>query len=160
MTRTKAAWPVWTVVAAAVVFAVDRLTKFWVSRSLLPGQELWPKLPVHVHLVENSGAAFSILPDQDWLFVPVAFLVVAAVLFFWTRLAQEYLWLQLATGMVAGGAVANAIDRITQGYVVDFIQLPYFAVFNVADMGITVGMVLVVLRFLLDGHGPDGHGDG
>jgi len=90
----------------------------------------------------------------------VAFLVVAAVLFFWTRLAQEYLWLQLATGMVAGGAVANAIDRITQGYVVDFIQLPYFAVFNVADMGITVGMVLVVLRFLLDGHGPDGHGDG
>jgi signal peptidase II len=160
VTRTKAAWPVWTVVAAAVVFAVDRLTKFWVSRSLLPGQELWPKQPVHVHLVENSGAAFSILPDQDWLFVPVAFLVVAAVLFFWTRLAQEYLWLQLATGMVAGGAVANAIDRITQGYVVDFIQLPYFAVFNVADMGITVGMVLVVLRFLLDGHGPDGHGDG
>jgi signal peptidase II len=136
--------------AAALVFGLDRLTKFWVSRSLLLGQELWPNLPVHVHYIVNSGAAFSILPNEDWLFVPVAFLVVAVVIFFWLRLAQDYWWLQAAAGMVAGGAVANAIDRITQGFVVDFIQLPYFAIFNVADMGITVGMVLVVVRFLLN----------
>jgi len=139
------------VVAAVVVFGLDRLTKFWVVHSLLLGQELWPGAPVHIHYIENSGAAFSILPNLDWLFLLVALLVVAAALWFWRRLAREAWWVQAAVGMVVGGAIANGIDRITQGYVVDFIQLPHWPVFNVADSGITVGMVLLVLRFLLEG---------
>lgn len=144
-------WPLWLVVAAVAVFVIDRLTKFWVVHSLGLGQELWPGAPVHIHYIENSGAAFSILPNLDWLFLLVALLVVAAAIWFWRRLAAEHWWVQAAVGMVVGGAVANGIDRITQGYVVDFIQLPHWPVFNVADSGITVGMVLVVLRFLLEG---------
>ena len=148
---TGARWPQATAVAAVAVFLVDRLTKFWVSHSLTLGQELWPGAPVHIHYIENTGAAFSILPNLDWLFLLVAAIVVAAAVWYWRRLALEPWWLQAAVGMVVGGAVSNAIDRFTQGYVVDFIQLPHWPVFNVADSGITVGMVLIVLRFLIQG---------
>jgi len=145
------AWPIGALVAAVLVFALDRLTKFWVTHSLFLGQELWPGAPVHIHYIENTGAAFSILPNVDWLFLLVAAVVVVAALWYWRRLAREAWWVQAAVGMVVGGAVSNAIDRFTQGYVVDFIQLPHWPVFNVADSGITVGMVLIVLRFLLQG---------
>lgn len=138
-----------TVASAAVTFALDRLTKFWVVRSLFPGKELFPGLPVHILYIENSGAAFSILPNFDWLFLIVAAAVLVGAVWNWRRLAAEPWWVQAAVGMLVGGAIANAIDRITQGYVVDFIQLPHWPVFNVADMGITVGMVLLVLRLLL-----------
>ena len=144
-----AAWPLTALVAAAITFGLDRLTKFWVSHSLVPGQVLFPSWPVHIQYVENSGAAFSILPNYDWLFLLVAAAVVGAAIWNRRRLVAEGWWVQAAVGMVVGGALANAIDRLTQGYVVDFIQLPHWPVFNVADSGITVGMVLLVVRLLL-----------
>jgi len=122
-----------------------------VTHSLALGQELWPGAPVHIHYIENSGAAFSLLPNVDWLFLLVAALVVGAAIWFWRQLAIEAWWVQAAVGMVVGGAVANAIDRFSQGYVVDFLQLPHWPVFNVADSGISVGMVLIVVHFLLQG---------
>ena len=142
-------WPVTALAAAAITFGLDRVTKFWVTRSLVPGQELFPNWPVHIQYVENSGAAFSILPNYDWLFLLVAAAVIGAAIWYRHRLAAEGWWVQAAVGMVVGGALANAIDRLTQGYVVDFIQLPHWPVFNVADSGITVGMVLLVVRLLM-----------
>ncbi len=141
--------------AAVLTFGLDRLTKFWVTRSLYPGEVLFRALPVHIQYVENSGAAFSILPNFDWLFLAVAAAVVVAAVWYWRQLGMERWWVQAAVGMVVGGALANAIDRLTQGYVVDFIELPHWPVFNVADSGITVGMVLLVVRLLLKGSRSD-----
>lgn len=132
--------------AAAVVFALDRGTKFWVTHSLVPGQEVLGGWPAHIYYTENNGAAFSILPQADWLFLAVAVAVVLGILWRWRDLTLEPAWVQVAVGMLLGGAVANAIDRVTQGYVVDFIQFPHFPVFNVADSGITIGVVLIVIR--------------
>jgi signal peptidase II len=148
LTRTQPL-PLWTAVAAISVFVVDRLTKFWVTHSLTVGQQLWPGWPVHIYYTVNSGAAFSILPSANWLFLAVAVLVVVAI--FWRRrlLAREPWWVQVGVGLLLGGAVANAVDRVTQGYVVDFIQLPHWPVFNVADSGITVGVVILVARIAL-----------
>ena len=146
-------WPVWTAVAAALVFALDRVTKFWVSHALFPGQQLWPSLPIHIYYAENRGAAFSLLPNAQWLFLVVAVVVVVAIAARWRPLSGEPWWVQAGVGMVLGGAVGNALDRITQGYVVDFMQLPHWPVFNVADSGVTVGMVIVVIRIALGGRG-------
>jgi len=148
LTRTQPL-PLWTAVAALSVFAIDRLTKFWVTHSLTLGQQLWPGLPVHIYYTINNGAAFSILPSANWLFLAVAVLVVAAILWRWRLLAVEPWWVQVGVGLLLGGAIANALDRVTQGYVVDFIQLPHWPVFNVADSGITVGVVIVVARIAL-----------
>jgi signal peptidase II len=150
LTRTQPR-PLWTAVAAIAVFAVDRLTKLWVTHSLTLGQQLWPGWPVHIYYTINSGAAFSILPSANWLFLAVAVLVVAAILWRWRLLALEPWWVQVGVGLLLGGAIANAADRVTQGYVVDFIQFPHWPVFNVADSGITVGVVILVARIILAG---------
>jgi len=136
-------------VAAISVFVVDRVTKFWVTHSLTLGQRLWPGWPVHIYYTTNSGAAFSLLPSANWLFLAVAVLVVAAILWRWRLLALEPWWVQAGVGLLLGGAIANAVDRVTQGYVVDFIQLPRWPVFNVADSGITVGVAILVARIIL-----------
>ncbi|HVB14111.1 MAG TPA: signal peptidase II [Candidatus Dormibacteraeota bacterium] len=135
--------------AAILVFLLDRITKYWVSHSLALGQQLWPGWPVHIYYTVNSGAAFSILPDADWLFLAVAVGVVLAIVWKWRLLAVQPAWLQAGVGLLLGGALANAVDRVTQGYVVDFIQIPHWPIFNVADSGITVGVVILVVRIAL-----------
>ncbi len=144
-------WPLWTGVAAILVFGVDRLTKFWVTHSLALGQQLWPSSPVHIYYTENSGAAFSILPSADWLFLAVALAVVLVIAWRWRLLALQPWWVQTGVGLLLGGALANAVDRVTEGYVVDFIQFPHFPIFNVADSGITVGVVILLVRITLAG---------
>jgi signal peptidase II len=138
-------------VAAFLVFVLDRITKFWVTHSLALGQQLWPNWPIHIYYTINDGAAFSILPDADWLFLAVALLVVVAIAWKWRLLALQPTWVQVGVGMLLGGAVANAVDRVTQGYVVDFIQLPHWPIFNVADSGITVGVVILAIRITTAG---------
>ena len=144
-------WPFWTALAGIAVFILDRVTKYWVSHSLNLGQELWSHWPVHILYTINRGAAFSILPDADWLFLVVALGVVLAIGWRWRLLARQPAWTQAGVGLLLGGAVANAVDRFTQGYVVDFIQLPHWPVFNVADSGITIGVVALVIRIVIAG---------
>ncbi|MGA8206563.1 MAG: signal peptidase II [Candidatus Dormiibacterota bacterium] len=139
--------------AAISVFLVDRLTKFWVTHSLTLGQQLWPGWPVHIYYTINNGAAFSLLPSANWLFLVVAVLVVAAILWRWRLLTLEPWWVQVGVGLLLGGAIANAVDRVTQGYVVDFIQLPHWPVFNVADSGISIGVAILVVRIILASRG-------
>ncbi len=148
-------WPRWLLLAAVTVFVLDRLTKFWVTHSLRLGQEVFAGSPVHIHYVENNGAAFGVLAGGggQWFFVAVAVAVVAFISWRWRTLAGERWLLQVALGMLLGGAVANAIDRATQGYVVDFIRLPHWPFFNVADMGISIGVAIFVAATLLGG-GP------
>jgi signal peptidase II len=104
---------------------------------------------VHIYYTTNSGAAFSLLPSANWLFLAVAVLVVAAILWRWRLLSLEPWWVQAGVGLLLGGAIANAVDRVTQGYVVDFIQLPRWPVFNAADSGITVAVAILVARIIL-----------
>jgi signal peptidase II len=138
-------------VAALIVFLLDRVTKFWVTHSMTLGEQLFPSWPVHILYTINSGAAFSILPDADWLFLAVAVGVVLAIAWKWRLLAEQPGWVQVGVGLLLGGALANAVDRVTQGYVVDFIQLPHWPVFNVADSGITVGVVVLMIRITMAG---------
>ncbi len=102
--------------------------------------------------VENTGAAFSIGVGYTWIFSIVAVLVAVFILRTSRRLGS-IAW-AVALGGLLGGLLGNLIDRVTRppgpglGYVVDFIQLPNFAVFNVADMFITCSAVFMVLLAL------------
>jgi signal peptidase II len=127
---------------AVVVVIVDQLSKLWAVKNLLRGSiELTSFL--NLYLVFNSGAAFGFLGGasgwQNLLFVGIAILV---------SFAND---LQVLTGLmlILGGAIGNLIDRIRQGYVVDFVDFHYqdwhWPAFNVADSAITVGAVLLVL---------------
>ena len=128
-------------VAAAVV-VLDQATKALVranvevgdSDGVLPGVQL-----VHAR---NDGVAFNVLAGGSWLVVVVvALAVVALVAYFATHLDKPLVW--LPTGMLLGGALGNVIDRIRDGAVTDFIKLPGWPAFNVADISITLGVVVL-----------------
>ena len=145
---------------AAVVYALDVVTKFLVVSKLTPGD------PVHVigtflqfDYTRNSGAAFSI----GWGYTAIFSLIAIGVIVVILRLARRLYsapW-ALALGLLLGGAIGNLTDRIARapgpfrGWVVDFIQFPHFAIFNLADSAITCGGVLMVLLAFRGLH-PDG----
>src|SRR5437879_12697576 len=133
---------------ALAVFVADRITKTWVAESLPLNQ---PRQVVgdYVRIVhaENSGAAFGLLPERTTLLSVLSVLAVLAIVYYYRQIASAS-WLVSATlGMQLGGAFGNLLDRVTQGYVVDFVDVGVgevrFWAFNVADSSIVVGIILV-----------------
>ena len=137
---------------ALAIIAADQAIKYWILHVFnLPMRLSVPVVgPFSLTMVMNRGVSFGLFrADQDlmrWALV-VFSLVVAAVLTVWARRADRPL-LAVALGMVIGGAIGNAIDRIRFGAVVDFLdfsRMMFPWVFNVADAGITIGVALLLL---------------
>ena len=139
-------------VIALSALVVDRISKWWIMDVLeLPKIQMVQIMPLfNLQWVENRGVSFGMLSaDGDvgrWAFVIVTSLIVFG-LGIWLKSVQTRL-LGIAIGLVIGGAVGNIYDRITFGYVADFLQFYVgdwsFAVFNVADSCITVGAALLI----------------
>jgi signal peptidase II len=127
----------------ALVIAVDQATKALVRSGVAPGDRdaVFPGVEI-VH-VRNEGVAFSRFSGGGAIVaVIVGAALLALVAYFVTHLDKPLVW--LPTGMLLGGALGNVIDRIRDGGVTDFIKLPAWPAFNVADISITFG-VLVLL---------------
>lgn len=139
----------WLVVCLVVAF--DQATKAAVRVVLPHGSMTFiPGVLDLVH-VENTGAAFSIGQGAGLLFVIVAIAVLAAAMLAVQRLNDLPMGLVVSTAFVAGGGVGNMIDRILKGSVTDFFATTFmdFPVFNVADIFVTVGVVLTMIGFLV-----------
>ena len=146
----------------AAIVAVDQLTKYLAAAhlvgrtiTLIPG---WLQL----HYITNDGMALSLLRGARWLFVVMTAVYLAVVVYVlvkkWFKKTPE-LWCIAA---ITGGAIGNFIDRIRTGAVVDMISIPWFSTFNVADLFITFGAIILVLyifikdkEFLSDGPKKD-----
>ncbi|MGE5454043.1 MAG: signal peptidase II [Methylocystaceae bacterium] len=131
--------------ALALVVGCDQLVKFMVESRwpLGEGFEIIPGL-LDLVRVHNAGAAFGMLPGQGFIFVISALIVV--VIGIYLALRGYYPPLNLAMGIIAGGAVGNLIDRLRLGYVIDYINVSFFPpVFNLADTAITAGTILLFL---------------
>ncbi len=142
------------VIAAVVVLIVDQLTKVW-AVARLEGQ---PPVEViggvlQLTFVRNPGAAFS-LGAGSTIFVSLIALVIVAVLMFRARNLRS-VWWAIAIGGMIGGAIGNLTDRVFRepgglsGHVVDFLALPFWPVFNVADMAVVGSAILMVVLALL-----------
>ena len=135
----------WVIVWMLVVFAADRVAKDWMAQHLVPGQSIVLLPPVlSFTLIENSGAAFGILQHRQWLFVAVAMLVLIAGGYALVRRARFRKQQGIAMGLLMGGAAGNLWDRVVNGRVIDFIHFEHFAIFNLADASIVVGMALLL----------------
>lgn len=137
---------------AALVLLLDYLTK-GMAESRLAFNDPVSLLPfLDLRLLYNTGAAFSLLADaggwQRWLFALIAVAVTVALVVWLARLSREDKGLAAGLALIIGGALGNLVDRLSQGYVVDFIDFHvagwHWPAFNVADMGITIGAALVV----------------
>lgn len=139
-----------TVVGMAVVVA-DQATKLWAANSLSTAPTNSPSILdgwLSLVLTTNDGAAFGILADRGILFIVVGLVLSGVVLIFARVLPHRRPLLQLSLGLQVGGAVGNLSDRIRVGHVIDFIQIRYWPVFNLADTAIVCGVGLLVY-FLL-----------
>jgi signal peptidase II len=129
-------------VAVAVV-AADQLTKAIVRGEIAPGEQIRIVPGVHLVRASNSGIAFSQLAGGGALVVVIALVALGALLaFFFTHLHRRLVW--LPTGLLIGGAAGNLIDRVRLGAVTDFVKLPHWPAFNLADACITVGVITLV----------------
>lgn len=142
------------VAIAVVVVGIDQWTKWWAEQSLSgrpPVQVVGDVL--QFTFVRNPGGAFSLGTQYTWVFSIVAVAVAIAILWYSRRVTSG--WWLLALGVLLGGAVGNLVDRVIQppgpgvGHVVDFLQLPNWPVFNVADMAVVGGAATIVILSLL-----------
>jgi signal peptidase II len=139
-------------VVLAIVVGSDQLTKHTIASGIAPG-ETHKFLPlVDLVHVRNTGVAFGFLSGGGALVLTFTLLALTVLVgYLALRPARPLLW--LPTGMLVGGAVGNLIDRVSMGSVIDFIKLPHWPAFNVADMSITFGVL--VLLWVLEGKRVD-----
>ena len=140
---------------ALVVLVVDVLAKVLVRDGPRLGSEheVAGRLLRVVH-AENDGVAFGRLSGSPVLVaLLVAIAVVALLAYFVTHLDADGVW--LPTGMLVGGAVANAVDRASGGSVTDFIKVPHWPAFNLADIAITLGVIVLLVVVERDARAKD-----
>jgi signal peptidase II len=133
---------------AAGIFVIDRLTKAWVTENIPLGTAR-PIVGDYVRIVhaQNTGAAFGLLPERTTLLSVLSVVAVLAIVYYYRQIASNSSLVSATLGMQLGGAFGNLLDRVTQGYVVDFVDVGVgdvrFWAFNVADSSIVVGIILV-----------------
>jgi signal peptidase II len=130
---------------AALVAALDQLSKLAVRDSITPGEEHRFLPGVELVNTRNHGVAFGFLPGSHLI---VTILIAVALLFLVVYFARHSTlpWIWLPTGMLIGGALGNVLDRARSGSVTDFVKLPLgWPPFNLADAAITLGVLLLVV---------------
>lgn len=134
-----------------VVLVVDQLTKQWVLNNLQVYESIQP-IPAlapffRITYSQNTGAAFGFLPQAADLFLVIALVVVSVMIYFYARVPADGQVTRFAIGLICGGALGNALDRLQHGYVVDFIHylIPGLIsnVSNLADHAIVIGVILI-----------------
>lgn len=136
------------------VLVLDQLSKLYIATHMRLFEIIYVLPVFNIALLHNTGAAFSMLAGAAgwtrWFFILLALGIVAAIATWLIRApATTSRWMTVGLALVAGGALGNAMDRLTHGYVVDFLQFHYqgwfFPAFNAADSAITVGAALLIL---------------
>ncbi len=134
-----------------LLVGIDQLTKYWARASFMDGdsQVIIPKVLKLIYH-ENDGAAWGMFSGKPVFLIGLTIVMLTVIAYCFFRIPQEkmYIPLRITSVMVAAGAIGNnLLDRIIHGYVIDFIyfELIDFPVFNVADMYIVIGVILLAL---------------
>ncbi|MDR1590051.1 MAG: signal peptidase II [Oscillospiraceae bacterium] len=136
---------------AALVVLLDQLFKYWVTTAVSPGEQLEIlRGVIHITNIRNSGAAFGLFSDMRWVLIAISGVCIAALVTFLVYY-RDNSWGKLGLAAVLGGALGNFIDRLALGDVLDMFEFEFvrFAIFNVADIFITVGGIVFCLAFII-----------
>jgi len=148
------------VVSILIILAIDQYSKFIVSARLSVGQSI-PiiKNILHITFVTNTGAAFGLFKDSTLFFIIISVVVVGfvSILLLISLKKRDFLSKPAFNSsliLILSGALGNLIDRLRFTYVVDFIDVRIWPVFNIADISITIGTFLLILIFLFPHRAP------
>lgn len=143
----------WTVankdvlVVLGLLLVLDRVSKVWAQNYLLQGPvAVFPFF--QLQYVENTGSAFGMLQGANRWLIIVMIAIIGYILYSWKELCAQGKLVKWGCVCILAGALGNLYDRITLGYVVDFLDFLVWPVFNVADSAITVGGGLFVLSLI------------
>lgn len=136
---------------SGTVYFFDKLSKHIVSSFLAEGESVAiAENFFHLTLVHNTGGAFGIMRGRPHIFTAAAMIFIPAALFYtvskWHIMPRIE---KIAISFIAGGALGNLTDRLRYGYVIDFIDLRVWPVFNIADSFITVGTLMLIVSLLI-----------
>jgi len=138
---------------AGLIVLLDQLSKYLVRTQLPYTGEWapWPWLLPYARIVHwnNTGAAFGLFQGMNLVFMILAVIVSGVIIYYFPKVPRQDWLMRLALAFQLGGALGNLIDRILYGTVTDFISVGTFAVFNVADSCISIGVVLLAIDLLL-----------
>lgn len=142
----------WTLLIIAFIY-LDQMSKYLAVIFLKgePSFPLWQDV-LHLTYVENTGAAFGMLKDHRWVFMIASTVAIVGIFVYLVRHRKESRLQTLSLSMLVAGGIGNMIDRVALGYVVDFIDFTLidFAVFNVADSFVCVGVGLLILYIIIE----------
>lgn len=131
-----------------LVLSLDQITKLIVSTNLKLG-ESWPSEGIfRFTYATNTGSAFSLFQDRTLFLIVASFIAIVFLLYFYKIQSRPGLILRIAIGLQLGGAFGNLIDRIWRGAVIDFLDVGWWPIFNVADSSVVVGMIALVYVLL------------
>jgi signal peptidase II len=140
-------------VAVFVVIA-DQITKALIRANILPGEVLCDFGFFRIDHVQNTGASFGLFEGHSLIIVIIPIIGILVILFlvFFLRNRWSFLqsnWVIVAMALITGGAIGNnLIDRLRQGYVTDFLDFKVWPAFNLADMCISVGVIIIAYRLI------------
>ncbi len=156
MSASARAWSL-AAILCGVVVAGDQAIKARIEAKLVPGEQVDVLGPLGLTLSHNKGVAFGLAGGAGVGLVLVTVAALALIGYLFARNpARPGMW--VATGLLAGGALGNLIDRVRADQVTDYIDVGSWPPFNLADVAITCGVVLIVLIYLRDAEGEGGDG--
>ena len=134
-----------------LLILLDQAVKGYVVKEIpLGGMRRFIPKVVSLTYLKNSGAAFSMLENQQWFFTIITLIAMGAAFVYLYRHIEGSIWLLLGLTLIISGGIGNFIDRLRQGFVVDMFHLDFmnFAIFNVADIYLTIGVGLLLIYLL------------
>lgn len=118
---------------ALIILILDQLTKFIVKNNF--------------KFITNSGSLWGLFPDATLLLIWLSVVIIGIFLFYYEKIEKSSLICKIGSGLILGGAIGNLIDRILYKAVIDFIDLKFWPVFNIADSAISIGVILLIIYF-------------
>lgn len=140
------------------VLVLDQFTKYLVSSFLLPGDSIPSWGIFHITYTTNTGSAFGLFPNQTFFLIIASVIGIAILALFYRSHPYSGPWFKVSLGLQLGGACGNLTDRALLGHVVDFIEVGWWPVFNIADASIVTGIIiLAAMVFLAERGGQQPH---
>lgn len=147
--------PFVALIIAALVALLDQIIKYLVVTNVKPvGSITVIDGLFNLNYVENRGVAFGMFKDMRWVFIVVTSLLIFAIVFYMFKKRPEGKLFYILAGLIIGGGIGNLIDRISLGYVIDYLSLSFFPpVCNFADYCITGGVIVLAIYMLFKSSG-------
>ncbi|MGF3072294.1 signal peptidase II [Facklamia sp. P12945] len=147
-----------TFIITAIIVILDQALKIWTQNHLTLNQtlEIIPDF-FQLNYIHNTGAGWGLFAGQRFFLIGVTFLVIFYLVYLIWKNRYHSPWTKLAYALLLGGAVGNLIDRLVRGYVVDMLQIRLFdfPIFNLADVALTLGVILLIIMVIWTEEGSD-----